>query len=194
MKKRRTLVISLLLVAALALGIGYANYTVNLAVRGVIRANAPAPLVKFTDAEKIAGTESVTSSNGYGKTSTGGQEIELKLEDFKNLDDYVTVEYTVTNGHDFAVTLSAPDGRLTDDSGTIYSRSFDIMPSETFVGTENDSFDASGNLKPGKSATFTVTVRLKETFVTDSTITQSFKVTFTATGVANTDENTYGCC
>lgn len=190
MKKRRTLVISLLLVAALALGIGYANYTVNLAVRGVIRANAPAPLVKFTAAEKIAGTESVTSSNGYGEFSTGGQEIELKLEDFKNLDDYVTVKYTVTNGHDFAVTLSEPDGRLTDDSGTIYNRSFEILPSATFEGTEDDSFDASGNLKAGKSATFTVTVRLKETFVTDSTITQSFKVTFTATGVANTDENT----
>ena len=188
MKKRRTLIVTLLLVAVLALGVGYANYTVNLAVRGVIRANAPAPLVKFTQAEKIAGTPSVVSSNDFGATAVGGQEIELKLEDFKNLNDYVTVQYTITNGHDFAVTLSQPVGQLTDESGTIYNRSFTIDASG-FSGVGDDAFDDQGNLKPGKSATFTVTVKLTETFVTDSSVTQSFKVTFSATGVANTNGN-----
>ena len=44
MKKRRTLIISLLLVAALALGVGYATITRDLSVQGTAK-STPADII-----------------------------------------------------------------------------------------------------------------------------------------------------
>lgn len=179
MKKRRTMIISLLLVAALALGIGYAAYTVNLEVSGVVSAGAPAPLVTFETVTVGEKTESVTSGNNFGIGATGGQSIDLNVGGLRNKDDKVVVTYTVKNGHDFDVTVNNPTVVYTNTDGNNYNSNISITP-----GSWDDLTD--GKIPSGETATFTVTVQLIKTFATDASITQNFRIDFTATGVVPT--------
>lgn len=179
MKKRRTLIIALLLVAALALGIGYAAYTVNLEVSGIVSAGAPAPLVTFKTVTVGEKTETVTSGNNFGIGATGGQSIDLNVGGFRNKDDKVVVTYTVENGHDFDVTVNEPIVSYTNTDGKKYDANISITP-----GSWDGLTD--GKILAGKTATFTVTVQLIKTFATDASITQNFRIDFTATGVVPT--------
>ena len=127
MKKRRTLIIALLLVAALCLGIGYAAYSVNMEISGTATAGAPSPLVTFSNVDVVNKTETV------GVTSlgtTGGQSIDLNLANFANATDYCTVRYTVHNGHDFDVTLSDITStlRIAEPTTPHTSRSRSMIP------------------------------------------------------------------
>ena len=179
MKKRRTLIISLLLVAALCIGIGYAAYTVNLEVSGVVSVGAPAPLVTFQTVAVDNKTDTVTSGNNFGMDATGGQSIDLNVGGFRNKNDKVVVTYTVKNAHDFDVTVSAPTVSYTNTGSTNYDANIDI-DTGTWEGL-ND-----GKILAGQTATFTVTVELIKTFATDASVTQNFRVDFTATGVVPT--------
>ena len=179
MKKRRTTIIALLLVAALALGIGYAAYTVNMKIGGAATVGAPAPLVKFSAVSGQVTQGTVSSSNNYGTAQVGGQTIDLNLEDFKNANDSVTVTYTVHNGHDFDVKLSTIEYNLTN-TDTNYPSHFSIV-----IGNET-GLDSERILGAGEDATFDVTVTLVKTFATDASVIQNFEVSFNATGVTPT--------
>ena len=176
MKKRRTTIIALLLVAALALGIGYAAYTVNMKIGGFATVGAPAPLVVFESVSGNVTKGTITSSNDFGSGSVGGQTIDLNLEDFKNAQDSVTVTYTVRNGHDFPVKFSDLDYTLTNVD-TNYASHFSIDIGDV------DGLDGDRVLAAGEAATFDLTITLVKTFATDASVVQNFEVFFTATGV-----------
>ena len=180
MKKRRTLIISLLLVAALALGIGYAAYTVNLEIAGNVSVGAPAPAVVFSEVSENVVSGGISSGNNYGKTSTGAQSIDLNVGGFRNPGDQVDVTYTVKNNHDFPVTVSNPTVSYTN-TGTNYDSNISITAG-TWNGLTDGQIPANGG-----TATFTVTVKLNQSFATDASVTQNFRVEFTATGVAPTN-------
>lgn len=178
MKKRRSLVISLLLVAALALGIGYAAFTVNMEIGGNVSVGAPAPAVTFSAVSEQVTKGGITSGNDYGKNALGGQSIDLNVGGFRNAGDQVVVTYTVKNDHDFPVTVTNPVVQYTNTDSN-YDANISIVAG-TWTGLdENGHIPASGG-----TAQFTVTVTLEKSFATDASITQNFRVEFTATGVA----------
>ncbi len=180
MKRRRSLVIALLLVAALALGIGYAAFTVNMEIGGNVSVGAPAPAVTFSAVSEQVTKGGITSGNNYGKEALGGQSIDLNVGGFRNKGDQVVVTYTVKNDHDFPVTVTNPTVNYTN-TGDNYDANISIVAG-AWTG-----LDASNQIPAnGGTAQFTVTVTLSQTFATDASITQNFRVEFTATGVAVT--------
>ncbi len=177
MKKRRILIISLLLVAALCLGIGYAAFTVNMEIGGNVSVGAPAPAVTFSAVSETLTKGGITSGNEYGKSQVGGQSIDLNVGGFRNAGDQVVVTYTVKNNHDFPVTVTDPTVSYTN-TGANYDANISINAS-TFEELDlNSQIPANGG-----TATFTVTVTLDKTFATEASITQNFRVEFTAEGV-----------
>ena len=97
MKKRRTLIISLLLVAALALGIGYAAMSTELSITGTAHSNATTNVlnVNFTASEKDTSSiadplTTATTVNNTAKQATFSVEKMAQ-------GDKVTFTYTVTN-------------------------------------------------------------------------------------------------
>ena len=176
MKKRRITMIALLLIAALALGIGYAAYTVNMKIAGLATVGAPAPNVKFKAVSGNVLEGSVHSSNSYGTAAVGAQTIDLNLEGFADAEDSVKVTYTVHNGHDFDVKLSDITYALTN-TGTNYPSHFSIVI-DNITNLTSEKVLAAGD-----DATFDVTITLAKTFATDASVVQNFEISFTATGV-----------
>ena len=183
MKKRRTLVISLLLIAALALGIGYAAYTYDLNINGVVSVGAPAPKVIFEKVEYVESKGNVTSADNYGELLVGGQSIDLNIQGLREATEYVTVKYTVKNGHDFPVTVSATAAELT---GSVKYEDNIAVTTGAWLDTTGAAL-ANNQIPAGGSATFTVTVTLTNSFATDNGVTQNFHVSFTATGVGGSN-------
>ena len=177
MKRRRSLVIALLLVASLALGIGYAAFTVNMEIGGNISVGAPAPAVTFSAVSEQVVKGGITSGNNYGKDALHGQSIDLNVGGFRNAGDQVVVTYTVKNDHDFPVTVTTPVAKFTN-TGSNYDANISIVPS-AFTGLDSNGYIAAN----GGTATFTVTITLDKSFATEASITQNFRVEFTATGV-----------
>ena len=114
MTRRRSLVLALLLVASLALGIGYAAFTVNMEIGGNISVGAPAPAVTFSAVAEQVVQGGITSGNNYGKDALHGQSIDLNVGGFRNAGDQVVVTYTVKNDHDFPVTVTNPVVKYTN--------------------------------------------------------------------------------
>ena len=177
MKRRRSLVIALLLVASLALGIGYAAFTVNMEIGGNISVGAPAPAVTFSAVSEQVVKGGITSGNNYGKDATGGQSIDLNVGGFRNAGDQVVVTYTVKNDHDFPVSVNTPEVKYTNTDAN-YNANISIVASEFSDLDSNGYISANGG-----TATFTVTITLDKSFASDASISQNFRVEFTATGV-----------
>ena len=182
MKKRRTLIISLLLVAALALGIGYAAYTVNLEIGGNVSVGAPAPAVVFSEVSESVVQGGISSGNNFGKDALGGQSIDLNVGGFRNPGDEVVVTYTVKNNHDFPVTVTTPTVSYTNTDKN-YNNYISIVASD-WSNLTDGQIPAKGG-----TATFTVTVKLVQSFATDASVTQNFRIEFTATGVVASTVN-----
>lgn len=111
MKKRRTLVISALLVAALALGIGYAALSQDVKITGDIASSAVIFDVQFTksDMEVYAVTDGYETEIARlsSKGTIGSPMIHLKAAGLKEAGDKVTYTLELTNKSDIDVTLTA---------------------------------------------------------------------------------------
>lgn len=113
MKRRRTLIISLLLVATLVLGIGYAGTTTTLKWTGHVE-NAPITFsVIFTGAtikevQTMTPTRHDAVADACDPGTTGGNEISFSVAGLKEVGDTVTFTYTVTNNSDVDAKLNAP--------------------------------------------------------------------------------------
>lgn len=112
MKRRRTLIISLLLVATLVLGIGYAATSTTLTWEGDV-ANDPLSIsVIFTDATEavtvMTSARQTTVADACNPGTTGSDTISPKVDGLKEVGDQVTFTYTVTNNSDVDVKLNAP--------------------------------------------------------------------------------------
>lgn len=121
MKKRRTIIISLLLVAALALGIGYANLTVQLEISGdaSLSYDPNACWVEFTsasivehdsDENPLTGSQVAQALITGGSVEGQGNKIEFDVYNLKHLNDHAKLNATLQNNsasEDIVATLSA---------------------------------------------------------------------------------------
>ena len=167
MKKRRTLIIALLLVAALALGIGYAAFSSEMLVNGEADLNATASEVKFTRAATTTGTTQGITVNPSGLDT---KSLTLDVDGFIKKDEKAVIEIDITNPHDFPVTISD----FTDVTGVDRENAAGVKYfTITSSGLANDDTIAAGQTK-----TFMVTVVCNATSA--STINENFTISFKA--------------
>ena len=123
MKKRRTLIISLLLVAALALGIGYAGFTSELTISGDAVMNATSTsLVNISNVTEVSKNGDLTLS----PENLGSKTVNVDITGFATTQDYIVIEVTVQNPHEFEVSLSAPSLTMQNNDITGGGKYFNI--------------------------------------------------------------------
>lgn len=149
MKKRRTLIISLLLVAALCLGVGYAAMSTELSITGYARSRNTENVlnVNFIDAEKDD-TGIVTATAAESTVSYTSKAATFGISNFAE-DDFVVFTYTVKNeaGDDIGATLleePTPAYTLNIGEGTTTTIQ-DHDEIANYIAIEIEYFDASGN-------------------------------------------------
>ena len=178
MKKRRTTIIAFLLVAALALGIGYAALTTNLTITGGVT-NAPHPInVVFQSGtlkeatatgENASATQAAIMANSSVVCTEGAQSATFNAANLVHQGDTVTATFVIQNRNLYGVKLDDPVITETDASGLFTAT------------TAWDGYTAGDTLAANATATFTVTVTLDKN--TAETLTGDFVVTITATSV-----------
>ena len=172
MKKRRFLIISLLLVAALALGIGYANLTDDLFVTGtagILQENADAAFASDVYFEKAI------VSDGRGTAVIGADDngeandkvtITVAANALGGAGDSVVCTLTVKNAGDLnaSVTVNTP---VIDGDSEYFGVTVDPV---------NKTIDA------GDEGNFVVTIKVLKT--PDANVEATFDITMTATSLA----------
>ena len=107
MKRRRTLIVSLLLVAALCMGIGYAAFTSEMEVTGTASMAEIENQVVFTAAVAATGDDSDGATLDTDSTSgLNTKALTLVATGFKDVGDKAVVTVTISNPHDFDVVIS----------------------------------------------------------------------------------------
>lgn len=165
MKKRRTLIVSVLLIAALALGIGYAALTDVLDINGTVDVNqsqAEADFdleVYFSEVAKSNDDDKVSITDGDNDMAS------FTINSLNGKDDTASFTFTIKNDSDLDAMVTptfAADGNT----------------NPTFFQIESDWAGQPREIKAGQSATYTLTVTLLAT-PTD-TIHGAFHIELTA--------------
>ncbi len=170
MKKRRTLIISLLLVAALALGIGYAALADDLFVTGSAEIgvenaeNAFAADVYFTKA--VISSDKGTAVIG---TDTNGEASDKVT---------ITVNPDVLAGQGDSVICALEISNIGDLAATVDLDSIIVSNSEYFSVTTSWGTTTTQNLAAGGTLDLTVTITVVKTPTTD--VSTTFDIGFTA--------------
>lgn len=142
MKRRRTLIVALLLVAALALGIGYASITDTLTIGGNASVKPHQENFKVIFQE-IKNQDKCTAAIQTDKTVATFTTTQLVEGE-----DTASATFVVVNNSDeYSATIDAPTISIT--TGSDY---FDVT---TDFGT------ATKTIAPGETCEFTVTVKLR---------------------------------
>ena len=173
MKKNKTLVIGLLLVAALALGIGYAGFTSDMSVggeaiiSGISEGNV---LITSIDLVVAESSEGMSVSANCGENGTKAATVDVIGFDAE--DEYAVILVTVTNPHQVRVRMTAPV----------------LTPGSTNAIDENNNYFDYEILNAGsipeyieKESTWTFKVKMTCNQVTSDSYTSNFTITFTAT-------------
>ena len=149
MKNKKTIIALTILLAVLALGIGYATITnITLNITGSAAATASGDNFKV----KFDSTVTPTGTNATG-TITGDRTAEITVSGLTTRGNAATATYTVKNeSTDLGATLSA---NVTGNTNPTF---FDV-----------DCSFGTTTLTPGGSTTVTVTVTLLKTPATDQT-------------------------
>lgn len=179
MKKRRTLIISLLLIAALALGIGYAGFTSQLSIGGEAILNG------VSESEVVITKIEIAESSGNHITANancgtnGTKAATVDVSGFKDVNESAVLTVTVSNPHPFAVTTTAPAlviDEATNKVGSTEAKYFDIklVDGQTLPAT----------IAAGDTATFQINVTAKT--IDPNAHTTNFTVTFNASSRDNT--------
>ena len=186
MKRKRTLIISLLLVAALALGIGYAGFTSQLSIGGeAVLGGVSESQVVITsiELESVSGSitqSDVTVTDNCGDAGTKNATVDVS--GFKEVDDTVTLLVTVSNPHAFEVTMSDPLLSYPDTTNI-------ISGSDTYFDFEIvDPTSIPDTIEAHNEVTFKVSI--KANIITPDAHTSNFNIGFAAsTRPAATTEN-----
>lgn len=190
MKRRRTLIVSLLLVAALCMGIGYAAVSGTLTVKGDVTIKEQPFDVKFTEMTSVATPNTITVTDVSDLSSNPSNQATLTVASLQNKGDTVTVTYTIENFNDVAVDLATPTITLhgTDNTYTNTNASKYTVTAKYNGNADTASLDAAGGASD--SATLVVTITLTSVYtgtdsnVADETIHEYFTIALQA------DENT----
>ena len=140
MKNRKALIVTVLIVAVLLLGIGYAISNQELFVSGNATANAGDFLVKFDDTVAVATSGDGTSSG----TITDATTATISVDELSKVNEEAVVTYTVKNA---STDLSA---NLTAEVTTNSNQTYFTVTSEL----------ADYTIAAGDSTTLTVKVKL----------------------------------
>lgn len=154
MKKNRTLIVAVLLVAALALGVGYAAITGNLFIHGKVTTAAQTFNVVFTDYEtKSATRDGVETGVLAGSTDAisteGVQTVKFFVTGMSYVDDTVVGRFEVTNNNEVAMFFNA-DPIVTNEGGMF----------QVTVAWDTDYDTANGIAPNGGAAHLLVTVKM----------------------------------
>ncbi len=176
MKKRRTLIISLLLVAALTLGIGYASLADDLFVTG--SANIDSKNAQNAFGEDIYFTKALISDN-KGTATIGADvnnhaadkvTIEVKEGALAGAGDNVVCAIEITNAGDLDANVKL--------NGIVVSNS-EFFKVTTSWGSNNEQ-----SLAAGETLDIVVTITVVKTPTVN--VATTFDLTFTATSVEPT--------
>lgn len=178
MKRKKTLVISLLLIAALALGIGYASHTADITIGGMVNVD-PDP----SDFTVVFVSDSATSSNdNFGKatiTTTNTANFSIGKVDgstdwMSSSGDKVTFAYDIINDskdkqlqaylHELVITegVCRNSSTSTDVDVHDYFTVDKIVYRLTAEGTKGAVMTAGEALANGEKARIEITVTLNQ--------------------------------
>lgn len=185
MKKRRTLIISLLLIAALCLGIGYAALARDLQINGSanLQGNNDAFNISFTSGSvnKPVATVNVTPGSTTASYVIDGLAAE---------GDTVDITFVVTNGtsdvdaHLVGITstngelvVTTPTGDEYPNYDTYFSKSITITNENGDVYTQGQDFVVA----PGKTATVVISIKLEKSVTNPVSATSFITLHFSGT-------------
>ena len=166
MKKRRSTIIAVLLIATLALGIGYAALTDVLEINGSADVYQAAAEEAFNEDVYFAGAVANQEGNTASVNADNNDKASFTAKTLKGKDDVVTFTFTIKNDGDVAATVTPT---LNPTQGNTKPEYFDIT---------SDWNGESKTLEAGASLTYTVTVKLLQT--PTETIGASFLIELTA--------------
>ena len=162
MKKRRNLIIALLLIAALALGIGYAAVTDTLSIGGnaTVKPHQENLIVEF---DSIKNPSKCTAA----------------IQTDKTVATFTTTQ--LVNGGETATATFVVKNNSPEYSATIDAPSIVITTGDLYFNVTTDFGTASRTLAPNEVTEFTVTVELERAVVEEQTC--EFTITNTVTAV-----------
>lgn len=167
MKRRRTLVISLLLVAALCLGIGYAALSDTLDIEGSATVNQSAAEDAFDEDIYFSAAVANETGNTADVDDADNDKASFSANTLKTKGDKVTFTFTIQNDCDLAAQVTPA---LASEGGNTNA---------TYFSISSDWAGQPKTIAAGQSATYTVTVELIAT--PTETIEGSFHIVLTAT-------------
>ena len=185
MKKRRTLIISLLLIAALALGIGYAAISGDLVVTGKVVTKAQPFNVHFVEFGKTTSSAVLSNSPTIAcdtalSESNPAKSIMLNIADMASAGDEVSAVLKVRNDNDDTMNVSVASikyGNAIDAINLDAYDNFDVkaewVTDESGETVANDPKNAT--IDTDGYAYVKITVKMKTS--TDDKYTGYFQVT-----------------
>ena len=183
MKKRRTLIISLLLVAALALGIGYAAVSGSLIIDGKVVASAQPFNVHFIAFQAGTGTGVLTNvpevtCDTTLSASNPAKSIMLNVRNMASAGDKVSATLTIENKNDCDMYVSVDTILYGETAGAVTSETENYFKVTTNWGTE------AVKIEEDATQTITVTVEMLKSCTED--YTGFFRLTLNGTSTAPT--------
>lgn len=178
MKKRRTIIISLLLVAALALGIGYAVQTGTVELNGEVSNKPHAVKLVFVENGSSIHESKVTNDGGVQVDSTNNELLvvdnahtaTLDIFDLAHENDYITAYFRIKNTNNYNVTLDAdPDKAanltISNKDGTLATgdQKFFSVTAEWIKQDASDVDEATLTLSTNQTKTLKVTIKMIKT-------------------------------
>ena len=179
MKKRRTLIIALLLVAALCLGIGYAAQSGYVEVSGNI-SNQPHPVkLVFVEEGSSLVKSSVTNNNDQKVPSTNNELVvqdnkstaSFDISDLAHVDDYAELHLVVKNNNNYNVALrdDADKDGLTVTGDATHGDFFSVTGEWITEGADDDLI-----LEPNETRVLKVVIKMTKS--TGNELTGSYKL------------------
>jgi len=155
MKKRRTLIIALLLVAALALGVGYAVVSTELTVTGSI-SNSPETInVVYTTGSVMLGEGTAAAEAASSVIcNEGAQSATFAAAGLTKATEKVVASFTVVNKNNYDVKMKTPTILSETDASEMYTIT------TTWIDDSGDPTATLPILEKDDTATFIVTVTL----------------------------------
>ncbi|MBE6546960.1 MAG: hypothetical protein E7668_05930 [Ruminococcaceae bacterium] len=173
MKKRRTILITFLLVAALALGVGYAVLSDTLDITGSADVNQAAAEEAFNADILFKSATANDSGNTASVNSDNDDKASFTANNLKGQGDKATFTFVIENKGDLAVKVTP---RVSSNTN------------EEYFSVSSDWQGATKDLAAGGTLTYTVTMELIKT--PTETISGSCIIELTATAEAQTTANT----
>ena len=168
--KKKTYTLVAILVAILALGIGYAAVSTLMSIEGTANALVSDGVkLEFTGTPTNNGTQAGNSASIDGTDPTKG----ICTVVLKNMNESATCTFTITN-NTTDTTISAKDMAASVYSDSGLTTAWTSSSSQYF--TINTPTLSATTLAHGASATVSVTVSLKKENTTGSPIVQNFYV------------------